>query len=272
MKNLGLASALLAATLFLVTSLRAQAPKDAKGGMTPPTRAEEMLQRYDKNGDGRIDEDERIDAKEAILMEENNRQAGRISAVPGGPDRYRARLMELFDADRDGRLDDEERKPARRYAEERGISESGEVREYIFRRYDRNGDGTLDEAEHAGLQAFMEGRARLFAELREDYLAACDVNQDGKFDAPEMAVFEAFFHRVIHADPAAFPGADLNGNGALDFVEWLDVREQLRRVLAVERAGIPAPKQDELDRQFEQRQRRREELRKKAAAAAPVAR
>src|SRR4051812_28788144 len=104
MRRPGLSSCALAATLFLGVGLWAA---DEAANTMKSTKADEILRRLDKNGDGKIDDDERADALEATLKAQVERQV----AAAGAPNQaqLRARLLELFDQNHDGRLDDEER-------------------------------------------------------------------------------------------------------------------------------------------------------------------
>lgn len=169
MKRPGLTPLILAATLFLAGGLRAEeaptpppaGPPQAKGRPAPPPMqpggAAEILRRFDKNGDGKLDEDEQAEAHEVMLKEQMGRQAAK-EASPDGGQRYRAKMLELFDKNHDGRLDDEERAAARRYAEENGLGAGGVVRQELMKRFDTNADGKLDAAETAALRAFLAER------------------------------------------------------------------------------------------------------------------
>jgi hypothetical protein len=169
MKRPGLTPHLLAATLFLTPGLRAQ---DAKSDETasssrPATapsaapmrsaRAAELLKRFDKNGDGKLDDDELAEAHEVMMKEQMARQAAK-SASPEGGERFRQMMLEMFDKNHDGRLDDDERAEARKYAEAHGLGEGGAVREALIKRFDKNRDGKLDAAETAELRKFLEAR------------------------------------------------------------------------------------------------------------------
>lgn len=285
MKSLGLPCALLVATLFLTPGAPAQPPA---GGMMRPGAAGDLLKRLDKNGDGKIDDEERIAAREATFEEEMNRQAGRGNTRPpdGGPQPLRARMMEMFDQDRDGRLEGLERLSARRYAEERGLGENGEIRQEVFRRFDRNGDNRLDDAERTALEAFQLRRVEGLMELRTLALQTFDRNGDARLEGAEQADFEAELRRRLEQDPARLAGVDANGDGRLDDGEWTAAREQVRTWLAlvgdemqrrrVQRAANPeaaarAPvspeEQANLDRVAEEmRQRRRQQLQDGAGA------
>ncbi|MHC4667725.1 MAG: EF-hand domain-containing protein [Planctomycetota bacterium] len=79
-------------------------------------RRAELIQKYDANGDGQLDETERAKLRE---------------------DR-RAKILEEFDTDGDGQLGQEERQAAHAKSRERR-------RAKILEKFDANGDGQLDE-------------------------------------------------------------------------------------------------------------------------------
>src|SRR3954469_10548726 len=84
MKRLGLTPPLFAATLFLAIGLHAEETKPVPTPAPAPMknkRNAEMLKRYDKNGDGKLDDDERAEAKEAMMKEQFDRQAARAAAL-----------------------------------------------------------------------------------------------------------------------------------------------------------------------------------------------
>lgn len=91
--------------------------------------SEELLKRFDRNGDGRIDDDERADAREALMKEQVERQMMRTTVgsdtTPAQPDMaamervVRAAIeadpvqRRAFDRDADGKLSDTEWAAAR---------------------------------------------------------------------------------------------------------------------------------------------------------------
>lgn len=116
-------------------------------------RGEELLKRYDKNGDGKLDDDERADAKEATMQEQIDRQMNRANARPGGSEQFRLKALEMFDKNRDGRLDDDEKDQARKFAEMLQPALGG--LEEITRRFDQNANGRIDPEERTQIEAFL---------------------------------------------------------------------------------------------------------------------
>lgn len=198
MKRPGLTPHLFAATLFLAGGLPAEETKPVPPTPAPkagavsdadaerrakavelevarrralmeksarPGRAEDLLKRFDKNGDGKLDEDEQAEAHEVMLRDQMARQATKTAASPDGGQQYRQKMLEMFDQDHDGRLSDEERAEVRKYAEERGLGENGVVREELVRRFDKNADGQLDVDETVALRLFLRDRRPSAASL-----------------------------------------------------------------------------------------------------------
>ena len=83
MKRFGLIPSFLAATLFLAAGLPAQEPAMATTSPAASQRTQALLKRFDKNGDGQLDESERADMRKYFLAR--------------------------FDKNGDGRLDEDER-------------------------------------------------------------------------------------------------------------------------------------------------------------------
>jgi len=149
----------------------ADAPK-ADRATEMAKRREELIKRFDKNGDGKLDEEEKAAAKEAMKMEGGGRG-------PGGAEgeKRRAELLKRFDKNGDGKLDDEERaemEKARQLIQRNGGMDR--FRQEILKRFDKNGDGVLDDAERAEAQKFRQEMIRKF-----------DRNGDGKLDDEERA-------------------------------------------------------------------------------------
>lgn len=161
MKRPGLISLSCAATLFLAANLRAEeakgasaSPADAKPVAAPTMMkpsADELLKRYDKNGDGKLDEDERADAHEAMLKQQMTRQPNSGASVA----ETRQKMTEMFDKNRDGRLDEEERAEMRKYTAEHGVTYTAAE---LVKRFDRDGDSKLNVEETTELVKFLRER------------------------------------------------------------------------------------------------------------------
>lgn len=101
-KYVALALALLVAPAF---AQEADAPKKPEGDRK--ARMEQhrakMLEKYDKDGDGKLSESERE------AMRKDNPRGQRGNRGPGGEER-RAKMLEKYDKDGDGKLSEDERK------------------------------------------------------------------------------------------------------------------------------------------------------------------
>jgi|ERR1019366_4458431 Ca2+-binding EF-hand superfamily protein len=131
MKKTVLSATLISATLFLVAG-RAEAPKSTTAPVMDANQAE-LLQRYDTNHDGKLDEAELAAAHEAML------KSGGGAGERAG--KLRALLLKRFDQNGDGRLDETER---------------ATMRSYFLARFDKDGDGRLDDTERAAMRAELK--------------------------------------------------------------------------------------------------------------------
>src|SRR5687768_16230849 len=156
MKRPGLTRLVTSATLFLILSSATAAQAQdmtATSAARAARKADELLKQFDKNGDGKLDDDERADAKEQMMKEQVDRQMARAAALPGGLEQFRVEALQLFDLNRDGRLDDEERSAAKKFAAAREGGNGGS--DDLNKRFDKNGDGTLDAEERARVEGFL---------------------------------------------------------------------------------------------------------------------
>lgn len=106
-------------------------------GTRPDRRA--LLERFDADGDGRLDGAERLRLRAALQRRGHD---------------LRAQVLRRFDANGDGKLDEAERGRAREALQR---SERGRI---LRERLDANRDGRIDEAERARAREALERRAR----------------------------------------------------------------------------------------------------------------
>jgi Ca2+-binding EF-hand superfamily protein len=162
------------------TEARETVPSEAKAPARQLSRAEEVLKRFDKNRDGKLDEDERADAHEVMLQEQTAKSAKAVS--PGGPrgfGPFQATALELFDRNRDQQLDAAERLRASAFLQQHDEA----LRQVTLTRFDKNTDGRLDETErHASQNFAAEQRGEL---MRDVLLKHYDANANGQLDAGE---------------------------------------------------------------------------------------
>ena len=279
MKRPGLTPPFASATLFLIvaclSSLPAQEMAAGAGATKGSKRAEELLKRYDKNGDGKIDDDERADAKEGMMKDQIDRQMARATALPGGLEQFRVQALEMFDKNRDGRLDEEERQAAQKFVAVRDGAAINVTQ--LAKRFDQNGDGTIDAAEQATIERFIgELRALGGSQARSELLRMFDRNSDGKIDDEEFVEVEKFVRPRIESAPEQLRRHDTNNNGILDDAELPAAPQAI--LLWLNASGPTAmagesPRLDELDRQkriAEDLARRRAESERSAMSGEPT--
>lgn len=119
--------ALALASLFVV-ALGHHALAD--DGPAKGSRKEQLLEKFDANGDGKLNDEERAKAREAFARRRGKgavEAAGRGDCKEGksagrrGPrPELREKMLEKFDADGDGKLNEEERARARATFQRRG--------------------------------------------------------------------------------------------------------------------------------------------------------
>jgi Ca2+-binding EF-hand superfamily protein len=248
MKRPGLAAALFAATLFLAAGLRAESemkPTASTGSPMAmrPGRTEELLKRFDKNGDGKIDDDEHAEAHETMLKEQSKRTTAR---GPGAAENFRRRILELFDRNKDGRLDDAERTAARNYADERGLGPDGELRQELVDRFDANADGKLDETERGAMRQALQARmaaasggSRGVPPIRQEMLRRFDRNANGRLDDAEFTELEPVLRKRFEQNPAQLKRFDTDGDGRLSDAEWSAASGQLKTFLGDSQVAPP---------------------------------
>lgn len=230
-----LAMALGAGPVATATARAQPAPAEpAKPPADPPRRGlgglldragdrlrAEATKRFDRNGDGRLDDAERAAALDA-LKEKGADLEGQV----------RAFLLARFDADSSGTLDEGERKKAldevMAQVERNGPLVKSTILGAAVRRFDIDGDGTLDGTERTALGdeiarrwlgqgAGAAARAVTRETLRKTLLDRFDADHDGRLDDTERAAAAAEIESILGeaaAKPAAAgPAADEQPRG-----------------------------------------------------------
>ena len=96
--------------------------EEGKGPRPPHKLPPEVIAKFDKDGDGKLNDDEKAEAKAARKKE----------------------MLEKFDADKDGKLNDDEKAAMRE-----------EVKKKMLEKFDKDGDGELNEDEKAEMLKTM---------------------------------------------------------------------------------------------------------------------
>lgn len=185
---------------------------------------QQLLEKFDADKNGQLDETEWAKAKEAMAQ---RRRGG------GAPGAARAELVKRFDKDGDGRLNEQERQAAIKAAGGLGQRPDGNPaaapldRREIMKRFDKNGDGRLDEAERTAARASFANRPGTPAGRTDgarpggEFMKRFDKNGDGKLDETERAAAQAAFaNRPGFGRPAtagdAAPAAAKPDTGRVD--------------------------------------------------------
>ena len=112
--------------ILLTIGLVAKPEKKGKGDRPSRPSKEEIIKKFDKDGDGKLSEEEKAEIRKSMA----NRKPP-------------AHIIEKFDKDGDGKLSDEER---------------AEIRKEMMAKFDKDGDGKLSPDER---KAAMEARSKL---------------------------------------------------------------------------------------------------------------
>ena len=173
----------------------------------PPPTPEEQLARFDADGDGQLNEQERAHLREEFKKSRGaarKRPAPRDSK-PGVSDLSREDQLARFDRDGDGKLNEEERtayRKARLDGARGGAAPPDPIAELpaAYRRFDRDRDGTLSPA--------------------ESRLARQELIRKGKYDGEAETTSSTL--------PEAARQFDLDGNGEIDEKERTAAKRYLR--------------------------------------------
>ena len=151
MRWLAIGTAVLAVCAFssLAVADEKDAPKEKGGALR-----QKLLEKYDTNGNGKIDPDE---------MEKARADRGKPDAKGGNPggEGLRDRMLKMFDKDGDGKLSDDEKAAAKEAMKNRAGGAGGRPNmEELIKRFDKDGDGKLSDAEKAAAREAIKGRAK----------------------------------------------------------------------------------------------------------------
>jgi len=138
-----------------------------------------FLEKYDKDGDGKLSEEEKVAAKE-----EWKKRHVHMKELMG---EVKENLHEKYDTDNDGELSEEEKKAIKETAKQQWeIKKEG-----ILKLYDANGDGELDEDER------KEARDA----WKDEFLLKHDKDGDGELSDEEK---KAAIEGMVEDNPEAF--------------------------------------------------------------------
>lgn len=223
-------------TPFLSLLLGAATLIHAAGVAAEPNPYDEIVKKYDRNGDGLLDEEEKLAAKEAMSMQA---QAGPKARGPAA-----AALRErAANAD-----------PAQRAKMLENLRARIEESPGQLRRFDKNGNGKLDDSEWAEARAQFEQREKAAAktgaaeakdtpkpgkaaktgkagEVRGRIMQDFDKNGDGTLDETERSAMAQVNRARAEANPRILRRFDKDRDGKLNDSEWAAARAQVSEFL-----------------------------------------
>lgn len=197
MKAATLIFVLAAATLFQAAVSSADdafepvlaPPAPGEKPLTPSEQA--LVQRFDRNGDGKLEQDE-IDLARGSMQK--LKQGREVLAR-----KLYDKLLERFDADHKGQLSPAEQEEAVVFLQAKRPA----LYELLLKQFDRNGDHKLDAAETAALFQYLSGLpAGLSKEALPGAAIASSMESDGAAPAPPMsgpAMAKKIYERMLEA-------------------------------------------------------------------------
>jgi Ca2+-binding EF-hand superfamily protein len=160
------------------TAADAKPDKIKAKGQDRPVASQQVLKRFDANGDGKI-------------------AGGEADALRQAFTGARQGAMKAFDTNNNGKLDDTEiaaihgdqtAKKGKREGKKGARADRPAAPQQALRKFDANGDGKIDGTEAAALRKAFDGP-------NHAAVATFDTNKDGKLDDTEIA--------AIHGDQPA---------------------------------------------------------------------
>lgn len=180
-----------------------QAAREAMREEREQRRQQFLLDRYDKDGDGVLSDAETKQMEEDRDRMEAERQAREAE--------MRQRALDAYDADGDGKLSDAERQAANQQRREWFQQQQ----QAAMTRFDANGDGDLSQDER---MAMREAMGKAFEDMR--FADQFDSTGDGAVTAADMP---AYLDKFYSGDMSA----DMNRDGVLDETDLADFQQRV---------------------------------------------
>ncbi len=146
------------ATAFTIAAPARAADEPKKPGLGQGQGREQMIKRFDKNGNGQLDPDEMQAAREAM-----QKLGGGQGGKPGQGMPNREEMIKKFDKNGNGQLDPDEMQAARQSMGgpggrpgQGGKPGQGPGNGEMMKKFDKNGDGQLDDSEKAAMREAMQ--------------------------------------------------------------------------------------------------------------------
>lgn len=181
---------------------------------------EEAMKRFDKDGDGKLDDAERAEALDALKKKGTDVQT-----------QFRQMLLRRFDADKSGSLDEAERKTAfdeiMKQLEQNGPMVKNTVLGMVKNRFDADGDGTLSKDE---LDAAREEFTTRLLNAAGPAAEAAPLDPAERRKRSEEARKKEMLDRF-----------DADGDGTLDEEERAKAKEEIKKLYDEFDSSLPAP-------------------------------
>ncbi|MDH3584851.1 MAG: hypothetical protein OER86_11625 [Phycisphaerae bacterium] len=140
-------------------------------------RRQQFMERFDKNGDGELSDDERREGFAAMKKEHE---------------------LRTYDKNEDGEVTDDERAAVRQEWEKRMADRREEYRQRaLLRKYDQDKDGELNPVEKANLEADEAAEKAKLAENTKAVVKKYDADEDGKLSKAEVAAMQKKIETVL---------------------------------------------------------------------------
>ena len=176
--------------------------------MDPAMRIQ-LMREYDKDGDGRLNEEERAEAVKSIKGKMADLQQMRLKHAEG--------VIKKYDKDGDGKLDAGElseflEEQRQMFARSRGQRQARQVPADILAKYDKDGDGKLSRQERQQMHNDMVAK-------RQALIKKYDKDGDGKLSDAEKEQLigdpevRDMMKRMISNPPPPPPGGGRGGPG-----------------------------------------------------------
>lgn len=245
MKSRSVTLSLLTATLFAIPAFAADpvppgAPPPGPGAGPRGPGREEIIKRFDADGDGKLSDAEQAEARKA------RGEMRRKWADHGG--KMREEMKQKFDANQDGQLDEAERQAARRAMQDKWAQAGGPrgfhgprghgggepppwMRRELHRWFEQQWGG------HAGPRTGWQhrGPGGPRGQMRAALVKRFDANQDGRLDETERAAAKQAGQerraRMQENRKQVLERFDADGDGKLGDTERQNMRETWQKFL-----------------------------------------
>ncbi len=174
----------------------------------------QLLRRFDKNDDGKLDEEERTTARQAILAINTPAKAMqmRSAAVSNRED-----FLKKYDVNGDGKLDAQERAAAKQ-ALAVNIDGAQDDRDRLLNQFDKNANGKLEANERSALKKFIQQLSKSAEQQK---------TAEAPDDSPAKGIDKEVLLKLF----------DANKNGLLENEERIKARMSILSRLAPKKAS-----------------------------------